>query len=84
MTNFRKVGERLLPLEVSHIRINPCMDIVALALSSSDIAINRLFSWQRVWSIPKPKIHQNDNVEIIKVCVDVIHFYPDNLFDYTS
>ncbi|KAH7643228.1 anaphase-promoting complex subunit-like protein [Dermatophagoides farinae] len=71
MTNFRKVGERLLPLEVSHIRINPCMDIVALALSSSDIAINRLFSWQRVWSIPKPKIHQNDNVEIIKI-IDMV------------
>ncbi|OTF74382.1 anaphase-promoting complex subunit-like protein, partial [Euroglyphus maynei] len=69
MTNFRKVGERSLPLEINHVRINPSMDIVALALSNSDIAINRLFSWQRVWSIPKPKIQQNDNGEIIKVCL---------------
>nr|XP_027193984.1 anaphase-promoting complex subunit 4-like [Dermatophagoides pteronyssinus] len=71
MTNFRKVGERLLPHEVNHIRINPSMDIVALALSNSDIAINRLFSWQRVWSISKPKIPSNDSGEIIKI-IDMV------------
>lgn len=55
MANFRKISQQNILNEILNIKINPLMDIVALDLISSDIIINRLYSWQRVLSINKPK-----------------------------
>lgn len=60
MVNFRKVGERNVACEVIIMKINPTMDIVALALQNGEISLHRLLNWQRVWQIPKIKRSQSD------------------------
>lgn len=63
MVNFRKAAERNVAQEVTIMKINPTMDIVALALESGEISLHRLLNWQRVWQIPKIKKSPEITVE---------------------
>ena len=84
VVHFRKVPDRSnCGQEVLLMKINPMMDIVALALFNGDIILHRLLTWQRVWFIGKSKslktnfvigksLDGNDGEDSVKVFVCII------------
>ncbi|XP_054159901.1 anaphase-promoting complex subunit 4-like [Oppia nitens] len=42
--------------EIDVMKWNPKMDLIVFALKSADIVVHRLYSWQKIWHLPKPKL----------------------------
>lgn len=55
MEEFRKINQQKLALDVVIAKINPVMDIVALAFRTCDILINRIYTWQKIHHIFSPR-----------------------------
>jgi len=61
MVYFRCLDERHISGEIHLMKWNPKMDLIVLSLTSGDIILHRLVSWQKVWHMTSPKLKVSTN-----------------------
>lgn len=56
-------------------KINPKVDVFAIALADGEVHLHRLLSWQRIWAIPLPKeFRPTDKENLVRVLIIFVKF----------